>query len=135
MGTLLLGSSAEVLFPIPQATRERRMEARHSRPCRRSCASDWPSAAGSTACGLLRAVVLSDGATFELCSFVGCCGWLLAASEFFWPAALAWVLLLSFVMTLTRLGKCEDESFGALKPIQQLTARKCCQKLHYHNRN
>ena len=112
MGMLLPGSSDVVLFPIPQATRERRMEARHSRPCRRSCASDWPSAAGSTACGRLRAVVLRDGATFEFCSFVGCCGMLLAAaSAFFWFAMLVCVvLLLSFVITLTRLGKCKDGS-------------------------
>jgi hypothetical protein len=107
MGALLLGSSDDVLFPVPQATRERRMEARHSSPCRRSCASDWPSAAGSTACGVLRAVVLRDGATFAFCSFVDCCGmWLAAASAFFWPAMVVCVLLLlSFVMTLTRLGK------------------------------
>ena len=115
MGALLPGSSDDVLFPIPQATRERRIEARHSRPCRRSCVSDWPSAAGSTACGLLRAVVLRDGATFEFCSFVDCCEWLLAASAFFWPAVLACVLLLSFVIMLTRLGEYKDGSFGALK--------------------
>ena len=135
MGTLFPGSSDDVLFPVPQATRERRIEARHSRPCRRSCVSDWPSAAGSTACGWLRALVLRDGATFEFCSFVGCGEMPPEASALFGPAALAWVLLLSFVMTLTRLGKCKDGSLGALQLIQQRTARKYCQKLRYHSRN
>src|SRR6266404_144975 len=133
MDALLLGSSDDVLFPVPQATRERRMEARHSRPCRRSCASDWPSAAGSAAIGLLRATVLREGATFAFCSFVGCCGMLLATSVFFWPAKLLCELL-NFVITLTSLGTSKDKSLGT-EPTQQLTAHKCCRRLRYHSRN
>jgi hypothetical protein len=61
--------------------------------------------AGSTVLGLLRALVLREGARFGFCGFVGRGAVELADSAFFWPRAPDWVLLLSFVMTLIKLSK------------------------------
>jgi hypothetical protein len=109
--SLLLGSSNVVLFPVPHATRERSTATRHSRPWRRSCASDWIGVVGSTALGLLRAVVLREGARVVLCDFVGGGGALTADSTFFWLGTLDCELLLSFVMTLTRLSRASKSTF------------------------
>jgi hypothetical protein len=101
-----LGSSELVFFPVPHATRERSTATRQSSPCRRRCASDRPSVVGSWVFGLPRAVVLRDGARFTFCDFGA--GAVPADSVFFWAATPSWVLLLSFVMTLTRLARCQD---------------------------
>ena len=81
------------------------MAARHSRPCRRSCASLWVGVVGSTALGLLRALVLREGARVVFCGLVGGGVAALVDSTFFWPGMPDCVLLLSFVMTLTRLSR------------------------------
>ena len=81
------------------------MATRHSRPCRRSCASDWIGVVGSTVVGPLRAEVLRDGARVALCGLVGSGVAVPVDSAFFWPGMPDCVLLLSFVMTLTKLSR------------------------------
>jgi hypothetical protein len=106
----LFGLFRRRTLPIPHATRERRIEARHSRPCRRSCASIGRARPGLQHAGA-KGVSAEGRSNIRILQL----RWLLrdalprCVPRSFGPA-LACVLLLSFVMTLTSWESVKDES-------------------------